>query len=1555
MPSGGVCLAGGGVMQGWLFSVCAGSGWEELPRVRTHKAGWGGAVGLRVRFGMDSAVRSSSPLSPGATGRQGSASDGSGSMWAAVLFGVLTAFFAWLWFSSSGDEGDGTDSPKNQLQPVREEEEEETCEPSTAPLTAGTSREVGEPRTAPPARVPAPKREESRTAPPAREPAPEVEEPRTAPPEPALAEESRTAPQVRDPAPEREEPRTAPLTLETPRESESCTPGSPALQAEQGDGGAEGQEPGHPSTLRTKLWRERLQGDTAHPNPQSERSHLQQKKGVSSLQEPWASSTLQDQRVSDEGAMQEPRAALNLETKQESRECPLPLNVEPQQLHESVQEEETKANLTLAGEDLTLQGPPEAPLTLESEVIKSLGSKAATPLQSSHDCEELEPRASLTQASIQEAEEIHQLQTTALPVLESYLESEESKTLEATASPALTSKQGKEELKLQELHFPQTLETQQDEGGELQESRDPLPSTPIFKPNGEECSLQESTAPPSLEINLPLTLTINDVSQSHILRWSKACDTLESNGSIEGVVQEPEVSLTPSNTNSQDVILQESEEPLTPQSSEKRQDGILAGEDHILKDSEAPLTPEDGTLQESEAPLMPEDGTLQESEAPLMPEDGTLQESEAPLTPEDGTLQESEAPLTPEDGTLQESEAPLTPEDGTLQESEAPLTPEDGTLQESEAPLTPEDGTLQESEAPLTPQSSEKSQDDILAGEDNILKDSDAPLTPQGGTLQEPDTPHSSKKSLDGLLAGEDHILLHPEAPHTLECNVIKLLESKAPASLQSGQDCEKSKELEPRVSLIQASIQEAEEIRQPETKPLPVLESEERKAIEATDSHASIHGNEELKLPEFHSPQTLESEQDEKGKLRESRDPLASPQTFKNENEEFLQESTAPISLEFNEEDPDNILTESKVPVKPQSSKDSQDAVLKEPEAPLKPQTSEEVQYGVLNQPEALPMPQFNKASEHGILHEPETPLTLQSSEESQDGLLQEPKALDPKQDNQENTIQDVSFPESKQERPDDTILGDKAVKTLEPKQKIEGLEQLEVKVELQNEAKKSIAPPTLVSKQEKEGLGEQETRSPLTACQKDGDLTLQVNQAHQTLVSQQHGEVVNLKEFRGLPTPKSQVSEEGKAQEPTAPLTLVSLLKEEEIEVQEPRLIATLGSQQDGGETKLQESGAPISSLLPKQEHDQGIPQVPSPPLNLEPTEDARQSKPPVISTALTLESQQGNEDTRHPEAEVPQTVDKECPYLTHYVLEEEEQCNEWEMHPRGIAAERSTRGNEMFLAEEPEFVEDERPDEKQECDADPLFQNEHPESKNALWSSSPITPEKLGSDLNDVGEEMKRDATVDFPLVNGHRSLMNQCVASIAADLSGDILAQENKSAEISRNLTNVQVLEINVNESKDVQTNPMFNQIEDLSDLKLNINYESSGPELANVSEADFKPIEGETAREKKVAAIQPMPQLVNIVFKVHYITHKDSQQLAVIGDHEGLGGWEDCNLMTYDKDGFWTHSVLLPSDTNVEWKFVMVEDGKIKRWEECANRSFKTGHDDTNAHMWWGHH
>uniref|UniRef100_A0A286X9A0 Starch-binding domain-containing protein 1 n=1 Tax=Cavia porcellus TaxID=10141 RepID=A0A286X9A0_CAVPO len=110
-----------------------------------------------------------------------------------------------------------------------------------------------------------------------------------------------------------------------------------------------------------------------------------------------------------------------------------------------------------------------------------------------------------------------------------------------------------------------------------------------------------------------------------------------------------------------------------------------------------------------------------------------------------------------------------------------------------------------------------------------------------------------------------------------------------------------------------------------------------------------------------------------------------------------------------------------------------------------------------------------------------------------------------------------------------------------------------------------------------------------------------------------------------------------------------------------------------------------------------------------------------------------------------------------------------------------------------------------------------------------------------------------------------------------------------------------------------------------------------------------------ARDWEVDGKRKSSKQVSVRFQVHYLTSTDVQFIAVTGDHERLGRWDTYIPLLHHKDGLWSHSVLLPADTVVEWKFVLVENGGVARWEECSNRRLVTGHEDKVVHGWWGMH
>ncbi|XP_059213599.1 uncharacterized protein stbd1 [Centropristis striata] len=114
------------------------------------------------------------------------------------------------------------------------------------------------------------------------------------------------------------------------------------------------------------------------------------------------------------------------------------------------------------------------------------------------------------------------------------------------------------------------------------------------------------------------------------------------------------------------------------------------------------------------------------------------------------------------------------------------------------------------------------------------------------------------------------------------------------------------------------------------------------------------------------------------------------------------------------------------------------------------------------------------------------------------------------------------------------------------------------------------------------------------------------------------------------------------------------------------------------------------------------------------------------------------------------------------------------------------------------------------------------------------------------------------------------------------------------------------------------------------------------------------IDHSTENNEKFVPVQPMPQNVDVTFRVHYFTQSPYQKVAVTGNQQELGNWKGFIPLERAKDGHWTTVVSLPVDSIVEWKFVLMDKGEVCRWEECGNRLLDTGNgDDLLVHKWWG--
>ncbi|XP_032395204.1 uncharacterized protein stbd1 [Etheostoma spectabile] len=127
-----------------------------------------------------------------------------------------------------------------------------------------------------------------------------------------------------------------------------------------------------------------------------------------------------------------------------------------------------------------------------------------------------------------------------------------------------------------------------------------------------------------------------------------------------------------------------------------------------------------------------------------------------------------------------------------------------------------------------------------------------------------------------------------------------------------------------------------------------------------------------------------------------------------------------------------------------------------------------------------------------------------------------------------------------------------------------------------------------------------------------------------------------------------------------------------------------------------------------------------------------------------------------------------------------------------------------------------------------------------------------------------------------------------------------------------------------------------------------------PPSTEVKQTSILSLGDENTENKKIVAVQPMPQHVDVTFRIHYVTQSPYQTVAVTGNQQELGNWKEFIPLERAKDGHWSTVVSLPAEIHVEWKFVVVDKGEVCRWEECGNRLLDTGNEDNLlVHKWWG--
>ncbi|MFT7815381.1 starch-binding domain-containing protein 1 [Arapaima gigas] len=169
--------------------------------------------------------------------------------------------------------------------------------------------------------------------------------------------------------------------------------------------------------------------------------------------------------------------------------------------------------------------------------------------------------------------------------------------------------------------------------------------------------------------------------------------------------------------------------------------------------------------------------------------------------------------------------------------------------------------------------------------------------------------------------------------------------------------------------------------------------------------------------------------------------------------------------------------------------------------------------------------------------------------------------------------------------------------------------------------------------------------------------------------------------------------------------------------------------------------------------------------------------------------------------------------------------------------------------------------------------------------------------------------------------------------------------------------INIMEATMNDNEWMNMNSSETENDFLAfNLKDGPDFFGSGTESKCVEDSRSVPksLDGHVTSKGR-ATMQPLSQSVKVNFTVHYVTHSPFQLLAVTGSNKELGCWKNFVPLLKVNGGFWSSSIALPVDCQVEWKFVLIEDGKICRWEECCNRHLYTGHDEAiSLNKCWGY-
>ena len=111
-------------------------------------------------------------------------------------------------------------------------------------------------------------------------------------------------------------------------------------------------------------------------------------------------------------------------------------------------------------------------------------------------------------------------------------------------------------------------------------------------------------------------------------------------------------------------------------------------------------------------------------------------------------------------------------------------------------------------------------------------------------------------------------------------------------------------------------------------------------------------------------------------------------------------------------------------------------------------------------------------------------------------------------------------------------------------------------------------------------------------------------------------------------------------------------------------------------------------------------------------------------------------------------------------------------------------------------------------------------------------------------------------------------------------------------------------------------------------------EKNGEDLQIVSKISNSP---QNSKNKKEIIIN------KIIFRVVVPFFKNGQELCIIGSINEIGNWNQDKVVKmeyYKEENIWQKELILDINKVFEYKFIILTNGKIKKWENGNNRIFK---------------